>query len=160
MRRSIWRMGRMCAAARIATGIRSRRSCGRRSTRADRAIQASQQAGAKAHRLDAPLQPLLYLAHRHAQFPRSIRFLAMCARQCLLPRRSNYLSQPMRGKRSLIQRSSFDSIQATTRKCGWWFFIFSRISRVANLKLIKEQPQILRLTTHELQDVRGPLRSE
>ena len=31
--------------------------------------------------------------------------------------------------------------------------------RVVRLKFIEEQPQILRLTTPELKDVRGPVRS-
>ncbi len=31
---------------------------------------------------------------------------------------------------------------------------------VVSLKFIEEQPQILRLTTPELKDVRGPVRSE
>ena len=31
---------------------------------------------------------------------------------------------------------------------------------VVSLKVIEEQPQILRLTTPELKDVRGPARSE
>jgi hypothetical protein len=34
------------------------------------------------------------------------------------------------------------------------------VSSVASLKFIEEQPQILRLTTPELKDVRGPVRSE
>jgi hypothetical protein len=31
---------------------------------------------------------------------------------------------------------------------------------VVNLKFVEEQPQILRLTTPEVKDVRGPVRSE
>jgi hypothetical protein len=31
---------------------------------------------------------------------------------------------------------------------------------VVSLKFVEEQPQILRLTTPELKDVRGPVRSE
>ena len=34
------------------------------------------------------------------------------------------------------------------------------LSSVVSLKFIEEQPQILRLTTPELKDVRGPVRSE
>jgi hypothetical protein len=36
----------------------------------------------------------------------------------------------------------------------------SKISSVVSLKLVEEQKQILRLTTPELKDVRGPVRSE
>ena len=34
------------------------------------------------------------------------------------------------------------------------------IARVASLKFVEEQPQILRLTNPELKNVRGPVRSE
>ena len=44
-------------------------------------------------------------------------------------------------------------------------FLFSvrcirAVASVVSLKFIEEQPQILRLTTPELKDVRGPVRSE
>ncbi len=38
--------------------------------------------------------------------------------------------------------------------------IYATSSNVVSLKFIEEQPQILRLTTPELKDVRGPVRSE
>ena len=51
------------------------------------------------------------------------------------------------------------------RRCGWKRengAAASELQRasVVSLKFIEEQPQILRLTTPELKDVRGPVRSE
>jgi len=38
--------------------------------------------------------------------------------------------------------------------------VWARDAGVAGLKFVEEQKQILRLTTPELKDVRGPVRSE
>ncbi len=38
--------------------------------------------------------------------------------------------------------------------------LLESLPNVVSLKFIEEQPQILRLTTPELKDVRGPVRSE
>jgi len=77
--------------------------------------------------LDAPAALLVYFLQRHAAFWSQYESLPCPGCRCVRPRNANYEPQCARGKRSLTNRIfELRTIQATTRKRGWWLFHWPR----------------------------------
>jgi hypothetical protein len=73
--------------------------------------------------LDAAAALLVYFLQRHATFWSQYDSRPCPGCRCVRPRNANYEPQCARGKRSLTNRIfELRTIQATTRKRGWWLF--------------------------------------
>ncbi len=73
---------------------------------------------------------------------------------------SHKWSSTAKGVPQGLKPSELRDVCGTTKVVPFYKAIYEMGSSVVSLKFIEEQPQILRLTTPELKDVRGPVRSE